>query len=253
MKTQETTQQKIASLATSLRLGTFADYAEYIDPGKAFPENLLALLEAHAVVDEERRVSRRIGKAKFTQVKTLDTFEVPGERLPRLSWNQVLELAAGRFVEEKTDVVAIGPSGVGKTHLAIAIGREIARKGYTVVFKKAGSLINEMVEQHSERQLSSYIKKLARVPLLIIDELGYIDYEPRNANLLFQIVDARYERRSTFITTNFEFSKWVDFLGNEAITTAIVDRITHHAVILNMNGRGWRSDHALSRKGVQKE
>jgi len=129
----------------------------------------------------------------------------------------------------------------GKTHLAIALGLEAIRRGFTVRFKRASDLVNQMSEAQNERQLSRYIKTLNTCHLLICDELGYLNFDLQGASLLFQVFAARYEVSSTMVTTNLEFSKWPAFLGNDlAMSTALVDRLIHRAVILNMNGKSYR-------------
>ena len=145
--------------------------------------------------------------------------------------------------------MAIGPAGRGKTHAALAIGYEAVKRGYKVRFKKASDLVNEMSEAKSEKHLVDYIRLLNRCDLLILDEVGYLNYDIGASSLLFQVVGNRYEKASTLYTTNLVFAQWEQFIGDKTLATAIVDRIAHHAIILNMNGpKGWRLEHAHSKK-----
>jgi len=146
--------------------------------------------------------------------------------------------------------VALGPSGRGKTHASLAIGYEAVKRGYRVKFKRASDMVNELTEAKNEKHLQAYIKKLNRCQLLILDEVGYLDYDLEASSLLFQVLGGRYEQGSTFYTTNLEFSKWPQFIGNKRLAGAIVDRISQYSILLNMNGpKSWRLEHARSMKG----
>jgi DNA replication protein DnaC len=239
---------EILKIAKDLSLSIFTRYDDYVKSGRPFEENLLELLRVQAVESDKARVARRIRYVGFPIVKTFDTFEVTAERFPNLNLNEFNELSSCRFIQEKADVVAIGPPGHGKTHAAIAVGYEAVKQGYCVRFKRAVDLVNEMSEAKSEKGLAKYTKTLNRCHLLIIDEVGYLPHDAAASRLLFQIISARYETCSTFYTTNFEFSKWPQFIEDERLVSAIVDRIAHHSIILNMNGpKAWRFEHARSR------
>ena len=243
------TREAIVNAAERLKLKVFSRYEQHIDPRNPFEDNLLALLQKQLIIAEQGRLERRIRYAGFPQIKTLDTFEMSRDQFPHLNFDELRDLASCRFIEQKSDVVALGPPGMGKTHTALAIGYEAVKRGYNVRFKSAGTLVNEMAEAKSEKHLSEYMRILNRCHLLIIDEVGYLNYDLKASSLLFQIVGARYERASTFYTTNLEFSKWPQFIGDEGLAAAIVDRIAHHSIILNMNGpKGWRLEHARSRQ-----
>jgi len=232
-----------------LRLDAFSKYESLIDRKVPFEENLLCLLEEQVRRTDERSFARRIRNAGFPQVKTMDTFVMSEEHLPYVNFDELRELGSCAFIEEKNDVVAIGPAGRGKTHIALAIGYEAAKRGYSVKFKLASRMVNEMAEAKNDKWLEEYIKGLIRCQLLIIDEIGYLNYDPTAASLLFQVVSNRYERGSTFYTSNLEFSKWEKFIGDTSLASAIVDRIAHHAIVFNMNGpKGWRLEHARSKQ-----
>lgn len=242
-------KEGIRKAAAYLGLAAFSQYEEHMDPQRPFEENLLSLLDEQVRQTDTRRLAGRIRRAGFPQVKTLDTFVMSQEHLPHLNFDEFRELFTCAFLEEKCDVVAIGPNGRGKTHAALAIGYEAAKRGYSVRFKKASDLVNEMAEARSEKHLVEYTRKLERCQLLIIDEVGYLNYDIHASSLFFQVVANRYEKASTLYTTNLEFSRWAQFIGDEALAAAIVDRIAHHAIILNMNGpKGWRLEHARSKQ-----
>jgi len=238
----------IVRIAKDLGLPVFARYGDYIKTGRPFEENLLELLREQAAESDKERITRRVRYAGFPIVKTFNTFETSAERFPHLNMNEFNELASCRFIEEKADVVAVGPPGHGKTHAALAVGYEAIRRGYSVRFKRAVDLVNEMSEAKSEKGLAKYTKTLNRCRLLIIDEVGYLPYNTAASSFLFQIISARYETGSTFYTTNYEFSKWPQFIEDKSVVEAIVNRIAHHSIVLNMNGpKAWRLEHARSR------
>jgi DNA replication protein DnaC len=238
----------ISKLANDLKLPVFARFGDYVKPGLPFEQNLLHLLREQTATSNEARVMRRVRYAGFPILKTLDTLELDQERFPHLNIDELNELATCRFIEEKADVAAIGPPGRGKTHTAIAIGYEALKHGFSVRFKRASDLVSEMSEAKSEKKLSDYSRALNRCNLLIIDELGFLPYDANASSFLFQIISARYETASTIYTTNHPFSKWSQFITDKAIVSAIIDRIAHHSIILNMNGpKAWRLEHARSR------
>ena len=244
----EELRSAISKTANDLYLPAFTQYGKLINPTASFEENLYTLLLEQSQIAFQNRVKRRLKTAGFPQVKTMDMFEMSKDHLPNLNFDEVRELATCKFIDEKLDVCAVGPAGHGKSHLALAIGYEAIKRGYSVKFKRASELINEMLEAKSEKQLTNYIRLMSRCSLLIIDEVGYFSYDIAAANLLFQIIGSRYEIGSTFYTSNLEFSKWTQFIGDATLAKAIVSRIAHHAVLLDMNGpKGWRLEHAHSK------
>jgi DNA replication protein DnaC len=243
-------QADIAKMAKDLNIPLFGQYNRYIKKGRPFEENLLELLTEQAMAANNERIKRRVRYAGFPLTKTFDTFQTTTERFPYLNIDEFNELATCKFIEEKADVVAIGPSGHGKTHAALAVGYEAVKKGYNVRFKRAVDLINEMSEAKSEKALVKYTKTLTRCQLLIIDEMGYLPYDSTASSFLFQIISARYETASTFYTTNYEFSKWPQFIEEEELVAAIVSRIAQHSIVLNMNGPlAWRLEFARAKLG----
>jgi len=243
-------EARIAALAKRLKLPLVASFDQYITKEAGFSDNLLQLLELEVLEKEQRSIQRRTKIAGFPVIRALDTFEFDSGRLPNLTQEQVWELADCSYITEKRNVIAIGNSGTGKTSLAIALGIEAIRRGFTVRFKRASDLVNQMAEARSQQQLSQYLKVLNNCHLLICDELGYLNFDLQGASLLFQVFAARYEVSSTMITSNLSFSKWPSFLGNDqAMSTALVDRLVHRAKILNMVGESYRLKDA-QRSGI---
>jgi DNA replication protein DnaC len=238
----------ISKAANELYLTVFSQYGKYVSTKASFEENLYTLLMEQNNIAFQNRVKRRVKAAGFPQIKTFNMFQMAKDTFPNLNFDEVRELTTCKFIDEKNDVCAFSPSGHGKTHLALAIGYEAIKRGYTVKFRRASDLINEMTEAKSEKRLSDYIRLMTRCSLLIIDEVGYFDYDTAASSLLFQIIGARYETGSTFYTSNQTFSEWEKFIGSDMLAKAIVSRIAHHAILLDMNGPvAWRFEHARSR------
>jgi DNA replication protein DnaC len=242
-------KEAIQKAVARLRLNAFAQYEKLINPQHSFEDNLCRLLEEQVRLADIQRLNHRIRYAGFPQIKTFDTFVMSPEYLPNINFDELRELQTCAFIDEKYDVVAIGPEGRGKTHAALAIGYEAVKRGYSVKFKHASDLVNELSEAKNEKHLSDYVRNINRCQCLIIDEIGYLNYDIATSSLLFQIISKRYEKASTIYTTNLEFSRWSQFIENKEMASAIVGRIAHRAIILNMNGsKGWRLEHARSKK-----
>lgn len=235
-----TLNDKIVAPSKALKLPIFCDYQDYVKKGSSTEEMLYHLLVAEHANKEANKYKYRLKNAAFPVVKTLDTFVFDG-RLPDLKKETVMELAACDFIKKKQNVVAIGNSGTGKSHMVTALGVEAISKGYTVKFRKASDIVTQMTEAVSEKHLSQFMKNLNACDVLIVDELGYLAFDAAGANLLFQVFAARYETKSTMVTSNLEFSKWVNFLGkDEHMTSALIGRLVHMSTILNMNGEDYR-------------
>jgi len=199
---------------------------------------LSRLVEMEMIDRERRMVERRIKAAKFPAAKSLDSFDF--KAIPKLNKMQVLELARCEWIERRENVIALGPSGTGKTHVALGLGLAACQKGLPVRFITAATLVSELMEARDERRLLRMQKQLANVKLLIIDELGFVPLSKTGAELLFELISQRYERGATMITSNLPFDEWTETFGTERLTGALLDRLTHHVNILEMNGESYR-------------
>lgn len=207
---------------------------------------LTRLSEREMIERDRRKVERRIKAAKFPVVKSLDSFDFTA--IPKLNKMQVLELARCEWIERRENVIALGPSGTGKTHVALGLGLAACQKGLSVGFTTAAALVSEMMEARDERRLLRFQKQMAACQLLIIDELGFVPLSKTGAELLFELISQRYERGATLITSNLPFDEWTETLGSERLTGALLDRITHHVNILEMNGDSYRLAQSRARK-----
>ena len=206
---------------------------------------LARLVELELIDRERRMIERRIKAAKFPATKSLDSFDF--KAIPKLNKMQVLELARCEWIERRENVIALGPSGTGKTHVALGLGLAACQKGLSVSFTTAATLVNELMEARDERRLLRLQKQLAAVKLLIIDELGFVPLSKTGAELLFELISQRYERGSTMITSNLPFDEWTETFGTERLTGALLDRLTHHVNILEMNGDSYRLGQSRAR------
>ena len=209
---------------------------------------LARLVELELIDRERRMVERRIKAAKFPATKSLDSFDF--KAIPKLNKMQVLDLARGEWIDRRENVIALGSSGTGKTHVALGLGLAACQKGLSVSFITAAALVNELMEARDERRMLRLQKQLATVKLLIIDELGFVPLSKTGAELLFEVISQRYERGSTMITSNLPFDEWTETFGTERLTGALLDRLTHHVNILEMNGDSYRLGQSRARKAV---
>jgi len=206
--------------------------------GLDHPDYLLRLSELELIDRNHRMVERRIKAARFPTVKSLDTFDFLA--IPSLNKALVLELARCEYVERRDNVIALGNSGTGKTHVALGLGLAACQRGLSVGFTTAAALVHELIEARDERRLLNLQRKLARLKLLIIDELGFVPLSKTGAELLFEVFSQRYERGSVLATSNLPFDEWTEIFGSERLTGALLDRLTHHVNILEMNGDSFR-------------
>jgi len=238
----------LASYLKRLRMPTVAaNYRKMAEDAAAagldYAQYLLALMEAEICQRESNMRKRRLSAARFPLEKTLDSFEF--SHLPNLSKETVLQLAGGEYIRKCENVIMVGPTGVGKTHLAIALGTVACGQGRRVRFYTAAGLVNDMVEATKLHQLSKLDSRLARCDLIVLDEVGYVPFSQEGARLLFNFISSRYERGPLVITSNLEFGKWTSIFGDEQLTGALLDRLTHHCHILEMNGDSYRFRESL--------
>jgi DNA replication protein DnaC len=191
-------------------------------------------------VDEraERRRTRRVAEAKFPRLKRLSEFNL--DAVPTIAPTQLAALASGAYLDAGEPIVLLGDSGTGKTHLLIALGVLACEQGRRVRYITTAQLVNELVEAADDRQLSRIVARYGRLDLLLLDELGYVQVDPRGAELLFQIITEREERASIAIATNLPFSEWGSVFGNPRLVAAIVDRVTFNAHILETGTQSYR-------------
>ena len=199
---------------------------------------LLRLAELELIERERRMVERRIKEARFPAVKSLDSFDFLA--LPSLNKALVLELARSEYVARRENIIAVGNSGTGKTHIVLGLGLAACQKGLSVGFTTAAALVHELIEARDEKRLLRLQRQYAAYKLLIIDELGYVPFSQTGAELLFEVFSQRYERGSTIVTSNLPFDEWTGVFASERLTGALLDRLTHHVHILEMNGDSYR-------------
>jgi DNA replication protein DnaC len=206
--------------------------------GVDHPRYLLRLAELELIERERRTVERRIKEARFPAVKSLDSFDFTA--IPSLNKALVLELARSEYVARRENIVAVGNSGTGKSHIALGLGLAACQKGLSVGFVTAAALVHELLEARDEKRLLRLQRQLAGYKLVIIDELGYVPLSPTGAELLFEVFSQRYERGATIVTSNLPFDEWTSVFGSERLTGALLDRLTHHVHILEINGDSYR-------------
>ena len=230
------TMEAIRFYAKQLRLPTFANYEQVmrqLDPGDGYEHFLLELMKTELNQRQEAGQKRRIKRARFPYSKTLDDFDY--DRLEHVSKAQIYELAACDYIRTRQNVTMVGNSGSGKSHLSIGLGLKACYQGFNVRFYTAMNLANELTEALALHRLASLEKSLAKVELLIIDELSYLTFNRHQSELLFQVISERSERSSVIITTNLEFSRWTELFENELLVAALIDRLTFRSHVLNMN------------------
>ena len=211
---------------------------------------LLRLTERELIDREKRAAERRIKAAKFPVIKTLDTFEFGAQ--PSLNEPLVRELSGGGYIDKHENVLLVGNSGTGKTHLACALAFSACTQGRRVRFFTVMDLVTQLGEAREERQLQRMLKQLERHDLLVLDELGYVPFSQTGAELLFEVISRCYEQVSLIVTTNLPFEQWTEVCGSERLTGAILDRLPHRVYILEANGESYRLKESRLRRGRSK-
>ena len=187
---------------------------------------------------DRRGIETRLRQARFPWVKTVEQFDFDFQ--PSLDRRQVRELAGLSFVERGHNVVILGPPGVGKTHLSVALGVKAVEAGYSVRFVTLETLITRLVKAQSENRLERALKQMVYPKLLVIDEMGYLPLSRDEASLIFRLITRRYERASTIVTSNKSFLDWGEIFNDHVLATAVLDRLLHHATTLNIKGESYR-------------
>lgn len=215
--------------------------------GGDFNTYLHALLEEEVSERARRRIERRLKEARFRQMKYLS--ELDGDALPSgVSLEALWTLASGEYLESATNIIAIGGSGTGKTHVSTGLGIEACRQGKRVRAFSAVELISELEEAQEEHQLHRYLRRFASWDLVVVDELGYLPISERGADLLFQAFSERHERKSIVLNSNLPFDEWKQIFQTDRLAVALLDRLTHRAHILDMDGESYRLISAKARK-----
>jgi DNA replication protein DnaC len=196
------------------------------------------LIEYEVIVRENNRFQKLLRQAKFPNLKTIDQFEF--SQAPYLSKKEILNLFDCQFIDDNTNLLFLGAPGTGKSHISISIGIEACKQGKSVGFFTAANLGNQLLEMQEEQQLNKFLKKINKLELLIIDELGYVKLSNQATQLMFQIFSERYEKGSILITTNLEFAEWARVFHDERMTAAIIDRLIHNSKIILFNGESYR-------------
>ncbi len=227
---------------------------EYIDlinnKKKTFIDSLYELTNFEINVMEEKRISHSIQFAGFPFMKSLEDFDFTFQ--PSINKEQIMDFKNLRFIENVENILFVGSPGVGKTHLATAIGIENAKNNHSTYFINCNDLIQVLKKAYSQNRFDDKLKTLSKYKLLIIDEVGYLPIDIEASNMLFQLINKRYEKNSTIITTNKPFAKWGELFGDNMIANAILDRLLHHSHVINITGRSYRTKNILKEEGASK-
>lgn len=221
------------------------------ESGDSYGQYLLNLANREIECRQSKHLARRLKEGCFPQMKTLEKTDLA--KWPGLGARELQAYASGEYIKAKQNIVLVGKHGTGKTHAATALGIEACRQGYRVRFTTAAALVNELLEAHDQAKLTRTLKRLNAYPLLIIDELGYIPFSRKGAQLLFQVFSERYEQSATLVTSNLSFGEWTQVFGDANLTAALLDRLTHHCHIHQFDWESIRFTESLkNRKGQLK-
>ncbi|MGH8296850.1 MAG: IS21-like element helper ATPase IstB, partial [Steroidobacteraceae bacterium] len=235
----ERIRRHLVSLRMPRALETLDHIVAQIERGQLGSiEAIEALLAEELTIRESRRIKAALQMARLTPVKTLSGFDFLFQ--PSLDRNRILALAQLEFIDRHEVVHLIGQSGTGKSHLAVALGVEAVRAGRSVYFAPLADIIDSLAKADREGRLRERIRYLCRAQLLIIDEIGYLTVGAAAGNLVFQLVNARYERGAMILTSNRGFAEWGEVFGDPVIATALLDRLLHHAVVVQIEGASYR-------------
>ena len=249
----ERLREQLRRLSLNTMASMFEDEANKASKGQmSYTAFLARLVDEEVVSKTDRSVNARIAKARFPAIKTLESFDFSFQ--PSLPATRIKELAELGFIEHADNVLFVGPTGTGKTHLTIALGLKACNQRKRVLFTSAMSLLDQMVAATVSHTLGTTLETLGRLDLLIIDELGYMPVDTHRSNLFFQVVSRRYEKGAIILTTNKPFDRWGEMFGDDVIASAILDRLLHHSHIIAINGPSYRIKDKLKKlKGREVE
>ncbi len=243
VRTGRDVRSELAYLTRALKAPSLADSVERLGE-RARAENwtheefLAACLQREVAARESHGGEGRIRGARFPSRKSLEEFDFEHQR--SLKREAIAHLGTLDFIAGKENVVFLGPPGTGKTHLSIGLGIRACQAGHRVAFATASEWVSRLADAHHAGKLQAELIKLGRIPLIIVDEVGYIPFEPEAANLFFQLVSSRYERASLIVTSNKPFGRWGEVFGDDVVAAAMIDRLVHHADVISMKGDSYR-------------
>lgn len=237
-----------------LRLPTFLhNYRKFAEEAAqanhSYDRFLLALAEQEVAQRERNRIARRIKAARFPVLKELADFDF--SCISRPNKQRVLELARGTYIQKAEPILLVGNPGLGKTHVATGLALAACRRGHKVRFYNAAGLVNELILAREEHRLSKFLATTLRQHLIVLDELGFIPFSPAGAQLIFQFCSTLYERVTVIVTTNLRFANWTQVFGDERLTAALLDRLTHKAHILEFVGESYRFRERMQREAQE--
>ena len=224
---------------------------EAVEMQITYERYLISVLEQEIKSREESLKKSRIKQAQFRQTKTLDTYHFAA--IPELNKPRVISLTDGEYIRKRENVFFIGKTGTGKSHLAISLGMIACNQGHRVRFIAAADLVNALIAAHNEYRLPKYMMSWKKANLIILDEVGFVPFSKLGSELLFQFCSSIYENCSLIVTSNLNFSEWPTIFGDETLTSALLDRLIHHAKIFVMNGDSYRLRESLSNAATAAE